>query len=37
MGGRVAQIDHLVIYRLPDTWVLESKHFAEGVSINDHS
>ena len=36
VGGRVAQIDHLVINRLLDTWVLESKHFSEGVSINDH-
>jgi len=32
----VAQIDHLLINRLLDIWVLESKHFAEGVSINDH-
>jgi Nuclease-related domain len=37
VGGRVAQIDHLLLNRLLDTWVLESKHFAEGVSINDHS
>jgi Nuclease-related domain len=37
VGGRVSQIDHLFINRLLDTWVLESKHFAEGVSINDHS
>ena len=36
VGGRVAQIDHLVINRLLDTWVPESKHFSEGVSINDH-
>jgi Nuclease-related domain len=36
VGGRVAQIDRLFINRLLDTWVLESKHFAEGVSINDH-
>lgn len=36
VGGRVAQIDHLVINRLLDIWVLESKHFAEGVAINDH-
>ena len=36
VDGRVAQIDHLFINRLLDIWVLESKHFAEGVSINDH-
>lgn len=35
VGGRVAQIDHLIINRLLDIWVLESKHFAEGVAIND--
>ena len=34
--GRVAQIDHLIINRLLDIWVCESKHFAEGVAINDH-
>ena len=34
--GRVAQIDHLVINRLLDIWVCESKHFAEGVAINEH-
>jgi hypothetical protein len=34
--GRVAQIDHLIINRLLDIWVCESKHFAEGVAINEH-
>jgi hypothetical protein len=34
--GQVAQIDHLVIDRLLDVWVCESKHFSEGVSINEH-
>lgn len=34
--GLVAQIDHLMINRLLDVWVCESKHFAEGVAINDH-
>ncbi|HZV93136.1 MAG TPA: nuclease-related domain-containing protein, partial [Caldimonas sp.] len=34
--GRVAQIDHLFINRLMDVWVCESKHFSEGVSINEH-
>lgn len=28
--GLVAQIDHLMINRLLDIWVCESKHFAEG-------
>ncbi len=36
VDGRVAQIDHLIINRLLDIWVCESKHFAEGVAINDH-
>jgi hypothetical protein len=36
VDGRVAQIDHLIITRLLDFWVCESKHFAEGVAINDH-
>lgn len=35
-GDLVAQIDHLVINRWLDVWVCESKHFSEGVSINDH-
>ncbi len=35
--GRVAQIDHLVITRLFEIWVCESKWFSEGVSINDHA
>jgi hypothetical protein len=34
VGGRVAQGDHLLVNRLQDVWVLESKHVAEGVSIN---
>jgi hypothetical protein len=33
-GGRSAQIDHLIINRLLQIWVCESKHFAEGVAIN---
>jgi len=36
VDGRIAQIDHLIITRLLDFWVCESKHFAEGVAINDH-
>lgn len=31
--GRVAQIDHLLINRLFDIYVLESKHFSNGVKI----
>lgn len=33
--GRVAQIDHLLINRFLDMWVCESKHFSEGVSIDE--
>jgi hypothetical protein len=36
VGARVAQIDHLIINRLLDIWVLESKHFGEGVAVNEH-
>lgn len=34
--GRVAQIDHLIINRFLDMWACESKHFAEGIAINEH-
>lgn len=34
--GRVAQIDHLIINRVLEVWVCETKHFAEGVAINEH-
>jgi hypothetical protein len=34
--GRVAQIDHLAISRLLEIWVCESKHFSEGLAINEH-
>lgn len=33
--GRVAQIDHLVLNRFLEVYVLETKHFSEGVSINE--
>jgi Nuclease-related domain len=36
VGGLTAQIDHLVINRLADVWVCESKSFAEGVSITEY-
>jgi hypothetical protein len=32
----VAQIDHLIINRWLDIWVCESKHFSEGIAINEH-
>ena len=34
--GRVAQIDHLIINRIFEIWVCESKWFSEGVAINEH-
>ena len=33
--GRTAQIDHLLIGRMLDCYVLETKHFHDGVKIND--
>jgi hypothetical protein len=36
VGGYVAQIDHLILNRIGEVWICESKHFAEGVSVNDH-
>lgn len=33
--GRVAQIDHLLIGRFLDLWVCETKHFSQGVAINE--
>lgn len=36
LDGLVAQIDHLIINRLAEVWVCESKGFAEGVSVDDH-
>jgi len=35
VDGRVAQIDHLIIDRLVTIWVRESKHFREGVAVDD--
>jgi hypothetical protein len=34
-AGRVAQLDHLLINRLMEMYVCESKRFSEGVAIND--
>ena len=36
VDGLSAQIDHLLINRLAQIWVCESKHFAEGVSVNEY-
>jgi Nuclease-related domain. len=36
VGEFSAQIDHLILNRLGEIWVCESKHFAEGVSVNEH-
>lgn len=33
--GRTAQIDHLLINRLLEVWVCESKRFSEGIAINE--
>lgn len=35
VGGYSAQIDHLVLNRLSEIWVCESKHFVEGATINE--
>jgi hypothetical protein len=35
IGGRVAQIDHLLINRMLDCWVLETKHFHSGIKITE--
>lgn len=36
VDGRVAQIDHLIIGRVLDLHVIESKAFGGGVAINEH-
>ena len=36
VDGLAAQMDHLIINRLAEIWVCESKSFAEGVSVNEH-
>jgi hypothetical protein len=35
-GGRVAQIDHLLVHRTHRFYVLETKSFAHGLKINEH-
>jgi len=36
VGGRVAQIDHLIIDRLLELWVCESKSFSGGVKVDEY-
>lgn len=36
VDGLAAQIDHVLINRFAEMWLLESKSFAEGVSVNEH-
>jgi hypothetical protein len=36
LHGRVAQIDHLVISRMLEVFVCESKSYAGGVKVNEH-
>jgi hypothetical protein len=33
--GLVAQIDHLIINRMLEIWLLESKRFSNGIKINE--
>jgi nuclease-like protein len=35
-AGRVAQIDHLIIDRLLELWVCESKSFSGGVKVDEY-
>ena len=35
-AGQVAQIDHLLVNRLLQIYVLESNSFAEGLDVNEH-
>jgi hypothetical protein len=34
-GGLVAQIDHLLINRFLDFYVLETKHYSQGVKVTE--
>lgn len=36
IDGYVAQIDHLILTRLMEIYVCESKRFGEGIAINEH-
>lgn len=35
VDDRVAQIDHLLLDRLVGIWICESKHFSEGVAVDE--
>ena len=35
VDGFAAQIDHILINRMAEIWICESKHFSEGVVINE--
>jgi len=35
VNGRVAQIDHLLLHRCLDCYVLETKHFSSGMKITE--
>jgi nuclease-like protein len=35
LNGRVAQIDHLLINRVLDVWVCETKAFSQGVKVDE--
>jgi hypothetical protein len=37
VDGFAAQIDHLILNRLGEIWVCETKHFVEGVAVNEYS
>src|SRR5688500_6123388 len=34
VNGRIAQIDHLLLDQLVGIWICESKHFSEGVAVD---
>ncbi len=36
IDGYVAQIDHLILNRMMEIYVCESKRFGEGIAINEH-
>lgn len=35
VDGRVAQIDHMLVNRVLEVFILETKHFSSGIKIND--
>lgn len=36
VNGRIAQIDHLILTRVLEVFVLETKHFQAGIKINEN-